>query len=108
MQPEHQTDEERAEANRDSQETWDAFMIVMGVSFFPLISATIGVLLLHFKVIDIPDYEPTATTVKGLGRGLYMVTYFGVAGLIVPLLYSVHVLQRNLRERRRSKPQSQS
>jgi hypothetical protein len=102
LQSEQQTDEERAAAKRDSQETWDAFMIVMGVSFFPLIFATIGVLLLHFKIIDIPDYNPTATTVKGLGRGLYMVTYFGVAGLIVPLLYAAHVFRRSLRERRRS------
>ena len=101
MQPEQQTDEERAAAKRDSQETWDAFMIVMGVSFFPLIFATIGVLLLHFKIIDIPDYNPTATTVKGLGRGLYMVTYFGVAGLIVPILYALHVLRRTVKQRRR-------
>jgi hypothetical protein len=105
LQSEQQTDDERAAARRDSQETWDAFMIVMGVSFFPLIFATIGILLLHFKIIDIPDYNPTAATVKGLGRGLYMVTYFGVAGLIVPLLYSVHVLRRTLRERRRSNTQ---
>jgi len=103
VQPESQTDEQRAEAKRDSQETWDAFIIVMGVSFFPIVFATIGLLLMHTRIINVPDYNPTATTVKGLGRGLYMVTYFAVAGLVVPVLYGLYVFTRNARERRRGK-----
>jgi hypothetical protein len=101
LQAEPQNEAERAAAKRDSQETWDAFIIVMGVSFFPLIFATIGILLLHFKIINVADYDPGATTVKGLGRGLYMVTYFGVAGLIIPILYALHVLRRTMKQRRR-------
>jgi hypothetical protein len=80
---------------RDRQETIDAFVIVMGMSFFPLISATVGFLLIHFGAIPVPDYNPTATTVKGLGRGLFVVTWFGIAGLIVPFCYAVHVVRRN-------------
>jgi hypothetical protein len=101
LHPEHQTDEDRAAAKRDSQETWDAFIIVMGVSFFPLLFATIGILLIHYKIINIPDYNPNAATVKELGRGLYMVTYFGVAGLIIPVLYALYVLRRTMKQRRR-------
>ena len=108
MQPEETTEQERAAAKRDSQETWDAFIIVMGMSFFPLLFASIGLLLIHFRIINIPDYNPTSATVKGLGRGLYMVTYFGIAGLIVPGLYALYVLRRTMKERRRSNADPQS
>jgi hypothetical protein len=97
------TDEEKAAARRDRQETWDAFIIVMGVSLFPLIFASIGILLIHFQIIHIPEYNPGAQTVKGLGRGLYTVTYFASAGLLVPIVYAVFVLRRNLRERRQTR-----
>jgi len=100
LQSEEELQQERAAAKRDSQETWDAFIIVMGVSFFPLLFATIGILLIHYKIINIPDYNPNAATVKDLGRGLYMVTYFGVAGLIIPILYALHVLRRTMKQRR--------
>ena len=95
--------EERAAAKRDSQETWDAFIIVMGVSLFPLIFASVGVLCVHYRIIDIPDYNPAATTVKGLGRGLFTITWFGIAGLLVPSLYALHVFIRTMRERKRGR-----
>jgi len=101
--PDETPDEETAAAKRDSQETWDAFIIVMGVSFFPLVFATIGILLIHYRVITVADYNPAATTVKGLGRGIFVVTYFAVAGLVIPILYGLYVLRRTLRERRQDR-----
>jgi len=105
VEPEPQADEptaeEKAAAKRDSQETLDAFIIVMGVSFFPLLFASVGLLLIHYRIINIPDYNPAASSVKGLGRGLFVVTYFAVAGLVVPILYGLYVFRRSVRERRR-------
>jgi len=97
-----ETEEEIAARKRDSQETWDAFIIVMGVSLFPLIFASVGVLLVHYRIINISDYDPNATTVKGIGRGLYTIAYFGIAGLVLPVLYAIHVFFRTRRERRQS------
>jgi hypothetical protein len=97
-----ETKEEIAARKRDSQETWDAFIIVMGVSLFPLIFASVGVLLVHYRVIYVADYDPNATTVKGIGRGLYTIVWFGIAGLVLPVLYGVHVLFRNRRERKQA------
>jgi hypothetical protein len=97
------TENDREAARRDSQETWDAFIIVMGVSLFPLIFASVGVLLVHFRVINISDYDPNATTVKGIGRGIFTITWFGIAGLVVPMLYAIHVFFRTRRERRADK-----
>jgi hypothetical protein len=99
---EAETEEEIAARKRDSQETWDAFIIVMGVSLFPLIFASVGVLLVHYRVINISDYDPNATTVKGIGRGLYTITWFGIAGLVLPVLYAIHVFLRMRRDKRRS------
>lgn len=92
---------------RDAEETRDAFVIVLGMSFFPLIFAFVGLMLIHFNIIRVEEYNAEAATVKGLGRGLFVVTWFGVAGLCIPVMYALHVLNRNMRRKRKER-ESQS
>ena len=84
------------DAQREREEIFDAFVIVMGLSVFPLISASVGLVLLQLGYIQVANFNRDALTVKDMGTGVYIVIWFGLAGFLIPTFYSLYVVWRNL------------
>jgi hypothetical protein len=89
------------ETKRENEETLEAFMIVMGLSFMPVLFSFIGMLLVDSGWIHVAGYNENGFEVgslrKGLSQGMRVVLAFGAVGFIIPTIYSLCVLLRHRR-----------